>query len=223
MVSDRRELGERLKRQRERRGITLQQISQNTKVPVSLFAGLEAGDCSRWPAGLYARAYVRAYADAIGVNADETVEEFVAVFGSTIKAEGIDAPQSNARAANALRLSLVEESSIELDGLGRRIALAATDLLIGSLIAAIASVGLGQGVWVTAALILGYFTLGRRWETQRARRPDRPPQISLRVPSRDSLVFRTSRSIAAIPTSGMTLAPSRIGSNEYRSATHPVV
>lgn len=161
MVSDRRGLGERLKRQRERRGITLQQISQSSKVPASLFAGLEAGDCSRWPAGLYARAYIRAYADAIGLNADETVEEFVAAFGSTIKAGGIDGPQSNARAGNALRLSLVEESPIELEGLGRRTALAATDLLIGSLIAAIATVGLGQGVWITVALILGYFTLGR--------------------------------------------------------------
>ena len=161
MVSDRRGLGERLKRQRERRGITLQQIAQSSKVPASLFAGLEAGDCSRWPAGLYARAYMRAYADAIGLNADETVEEFVAAFGSKIKAEGIDGSQSNARAANTLRLSLVDESPIELEGLGRRTALAATDLLIGSLIAALATVGLGQGVWVTAALILGYFTLGR--------------------------------------------------------------
>ena len=161
MVSDRRGLGERLKRQRERRGITLQHISQSSKVPASLFAGLEAGDCSRWPAGLYARAYMRAYADAIGLNADETVEEFVAAFGSKIRAEGIDAPESNARTANTLRLSLVDESPIELEGLGRRTALAATDLLIGSLIAAVATVGLGQGVWVTAALILGYFTLGR--------------------------------------------------------------
>jgi transcriptional regulator with XRE-family HTH domain len=161
MVSDRRGLGERLKRQRERRGVTLQQIAQSTKVPASLFAALEAGDCSRWPAGLYARAYMRAYADAVGLNPDETVEEFVAAFGSTIKADGIDGPQSNARTASALRLSLVDESAIELEGLGRRTALAATELLIGALIAAIASVGLGQGVWVTAALILGYFTLGR--------------------------------------------------------------
>ena len=83
MVSDRRGLGERLKRQRERRGVTLQQISHSSKVPASLFAALEAGDCSRWPAGLYARAYVRAYADAIGLNPDETVEEFVAAFGAT--------------------------------------------------------------------------------------------------------------------------------------------
>ena len=92
MVSDRRGLGERLKRQRERRGVTLQQISHSSKVPASLFAALEAGDCSRWPAGLYARAYVRAYADAIGLNPDETVEEFVAAFGATVKADGIDEP-----------------------------------------------------------------------------------------------------------------------------------
>ena len=161
MVTDRRGLGERLKRQRERRGVTLQQISHSTKVPASLFASLEAGDCSRWPAGLYARAYVRAYADAIGLNPDETVEEFVAAFGATVKADGIDEPPSNARTANALRLSFVDESPIELDGLGRRAALAATDLLIGSLIAAIAYVGLNQGVWITVGLILTYFTLGR--------------------------------------------------------------
>lgn len=161
MVSDRRGFGERLKRQRERQAVTLQQIAQSSKVPASLFAGLEAGDCSRWPAGLYARGYMRVYAEAIGLNADETVEEFVAAFGATIKVGGTDAPASSPRTAIALRLSLVEESPIELEGLGRRAALAATDLLIGSLIAAVASVGLGQGVWVTAALILSYFTLGR--------------------------------------------------------------
>ena len=73
----------------------------------------------------------------------------------------VDEPPSNARTANALRLSFVDESPIELDGLGRRAALAATDLLIGSLIAAIAYVGLNQGVWITVGLILSYFTLGR--------------------------------------------------------------
>jgi transcriptional regulator with XRE-family HTH domain len=160
MVSDRRGLGERLKRQRERSGVSLKQISQSSKVPASLFAGLEAGDCSRWPAGLYARAYVRTYAEAIGLNPEETVEEFAAAYGTAVKADGPDAPATNARAAN-LRLSLVEESPIELDGLGRRVALAAGDLLIGSLIAAVASVGLGRGVWITVALILAYFTLGR--------------------------------------------------------------
>ena len=162
MVSDRRGLGERLKRQRERRGITLEQISKNTKVPASLFAGLEAGDCSRWPAGLYARAYLRAYAEAIGLNAEETVEEFAAAYDIAAKSDGIEgsATQST-RPAGTLRLSLVEESPIEMAGLGRRAGLAAVDLLIGLLIAACVSVGLGQNVWVTVGLVLSYFVIGR--------------------------------------------------------------
>ncbi len=44
--------------------------------------------------------------------------------------------------------------------------------------------------------------------------PFSPRQISFTIPARDSFVFRTSISIAAIPTSGSTLAPSRMGANE---------
>lgn len=159
MVSDRRALGERLKRQRERAGVTLERISQSTKVPVSLFKGLESGDCSRWPAGLYARAYVRSYADAIGLNADETVEEFGAAFGAVLKSDAFDTPA--ARPAGTLRLSLVEESPLTLAAAARRAGLAACDLLIGALIAAIAHVGFNTRIWVTVGLVLAYFTLGR--------------------------------------------------------------
>ena len=44
--------------------------------------------------------------------------------------------------------------------------------------------------------------------------PGPPNQISFRTPALDSLVFLTSTSIAAIPMSGSTLAPSRMGANE---------
>lgn len=38
--------GERLRRPRERRGISLQRISQSTKIRASLYTALEQGDCS---------------------------------------------------------------------------------------------------------------------------------------------------------------------------------
>jgi hypothetical protein len=162
MVSDRRALGGRLKRQRERAGVTLERISQSTKVPVALFAGLESGDCSRWPAGLFARAYVRSYAEAIGLNADETVEEFAAAFGAAVKSDPFEtAPASSAGAAGTLRLSLVEESPLDLPTVARRAGLAACELLLGALIAAVAHVGFGTRTWVTVGLVLAYFTLGR--------------------------------------------------------------
>jgi hypothetical protein len=38
--------------------------------------GFAKNDFSRWPEGIYARAYIRQYAYAIGVDPDSTVDEF---------------------------------------------------------------------------------------------------------------------------------------------------
>ena len=162
MVSDRRIFGERLKRHRERRGISLEAISASSKIPASLFVGLEKGDCSRWPAAIYGRAYLRAYANAIGVNADDAVEEFTELFATIVKVDGVEvAAAQPRRAAGTLRLSMGEEPVITPALIARRAALAAVDLLIGFLIAAVAQVGFGAGVWSTVAAALAYYTVGR--------------------------------------------------------------
>ena len=72
--------GPNLRRIRLQRGITLEQIAKTTKVPRELFEGLERNDFSRWPTGIYARAYVRQYAYAVGVDPDSTVDEFCRSF-----------------------------------------------------------------------------------------------------------------------------------------------
>ena len=68
--------GPNLRRRRLQRGVTLDQIAAATKVARELFDGLERNDFSNWPTGIYARAYVRQYAYAIGVDPDTTVDEF---------------------------------------------------------------------------------------------------------------------------------------------------
>ena len=60
------DLGQYLRDQRESRGRTLDDVSTSTKIKVTLLADLERNDLSRWPRGIYGRAFVRAYADAIG-------------------------------------------------------------------------------------------------------------------------------------------------------------
>lgn len=70
----------RLRRHRERSRILLADISRDTRVKVELLEGLERNDLSAWPRGLYARAYVRAYASAIGLDGDDTVNEFCRLF-----------------------------------------------------------------------------------------------------------------------------------------------
>ncbi len=184
MVSDRRSFGERLKRQRERAGVTLAKISQDTKLSVSLFTGLEAGDCSRWPTGLFARAYVRGYAEAIGLNPDETVEEFLAAFGAVGHADGVEPTPALSSRTPPLRLALVEEPP-DPAAIARRAGLAATELLLGALIAATALVGFDTSVWTTVGLVLAYFTAGRLisddpllyWMFKRVRQQPQPTPV----------------------------------------------
>jgi transcriptional regulator with XRE-family HTH domain len=68
--------GPNLRRIRIQKGISIEQIAAATKVSADLLSGLERNDFSRWPVGIYARAYVRQYAYAIGVDPDSTVDEF---------------------------------------------------------------------------------------------------------------------------------------------------
>ena len=79
-MSDRDTFGPRLRSERERRGITLDTIASVTKVSADLWDGLERNDYSRWPSGIFARAFVRDYARAIGLDGDEVVEEFCRLF-----------------------------------------------------------------------------------------------------------------------------------------------
>ena len=69
-----------LRGQREARHLTLQQIAEVTKISSRHFNSLERGDVRRWPGGMYRRAMVRAYAQAIGLNPEQTVRRFLAVF-----------------------------------------------------------------------------------------------------------------------------------------------
>jgi transcriptional regulator with XRE-family HTH domain len=68
--------GPNLRRIRLQRGISLEQIARATRVDAELLEGLERNDFSGWPTGIFARAYVRQYAYAIGVDPDSTVDEF---------------------------------------------------------------------------------------------------------------------------------------------------
>src|SRR3990167_2077549 len=94
-MPDRHTFGPRLRSERERRGITLDTLEAATKVGVDLWAGLERNDFSRWPSGIFARAFVRDYARVVGLDADEVVDEFCRLFpqgdrrlGRIIKAPG---------------------------------------------------------------------------------------------------------------------------------------
>jgi transcriptional regulator with XRE-family HTH domain len=70
-------LGARLRQQRERQQIALASIAEQTKISLSLLEGLERDDVLRWPTGIFRRAFIRAYAQAIGLEPDSVVREFL--------------------------------------------------------------------------------------------------------------------------------------------------
>jgi transcriptional regulator with XRE-family HTH domain len=156
VINERRAFGERLRRHREKQQITLAQIAASTKVAASLFAGLEKGDCSRWPGGMYNRSFVRGYAAAIRLDADDVAAEFAEYYNAPIETVAVPGQPSPARpAANApfaLRLKLEVEPDELRRRAARRAVLAAGDIFIVAAIAGIVALAGGIAYWSALAI-----------------------------------------------------------------------
>jgi transcriptional regulator with XRE-family HTH domain len=86
--------GTRLRRQRERKQVTLSAIAERTKIHQPLLEDLERDEVGRWPSGIFRRAFIRAYAEAIGLQPDDVVREFLTIHPDPIEmAPGPAAPE----------------------------------------------------------------------------------------------------------------------------------
>ena len=72
--------GRSLREARERRGVSLRQIANATKIGMSALEALERNDISRLPGGIFSRAFVRSYAIEVGLDPEATLQEFIAQF-----------------------------------------------------------------------------------------------------------------------------------------------
>lgn len=73
--------GEQIKRERELRKISLEDIAEATKISARYLRALERNDFSELPGGVFARGYVRAYAQFVGLDEEATVEAYLAEVG----------------------------------------------------------------------------------------------------------------------------------------------
>jgi len=74
------DFGARLREARERRGLSLREIADATKIAARSLEALERNDIARLPGGIFSRAFVRAYAVHVGLDPEETISEFMASF-----------------------------------------------------------------------------------------------------------------------------------------------
>jgi cytoskeleton protein RodZ len=76
------DFGGKLRQARERRGVSLRQISAATKISVGVLEALERNDVSKLPGGIFSRAFVRSYASEVGLDPDATIRDFVTEFSA---------------------------------------------------------------------------------------------------------------------------------------------
>ena len=68
--------GESLRKERELRGITLEEISTQTKVHARFLEAIEQGDLSALPAKAFAKGFLRSYARIVGLDEDQVMANF---------------------------------------------------------------------------------------------------------------------------------------------------
>ncbi|MGA8763405.1 MAG: helix-turn-helix transcriptional regulator, partial [Candidatus Sulfotelmatobacter sp.] len=84
------EFGEKLRKQREQRGITLEAVSNTTKIGTRMLKALEDERFDQLPGGVFNKGFVRAYARQIGLDAEEAVNDYLAALReSQIQAQAI--------------------------------------------------------------------------------------------------------------------------------------
>lgn len=68
--------GENLRREREMRGVTLQEIAAATKISVRILESIENEDFGKVPGGIFTRSFIRTYARYLGLDEEHVLAEY---------------------------------------------------------------------------------------------------------------------------------------------------
>jgi len=106
--------GEKLRKQREQRGLALDAISNVTKISTRMLRALEDEQFGQLPGGVFNKGFVRAYARQVGLDEEETVSEYLAALReSQIQQQSI-LPDFRASAGKPTRAATPELRSHDL-------------------------------------------------------------------------------------------------------------
>jgi len=96
--------GARLKREREQRKVTLEEIALSTKIGTRFLRALEDEHFDQLPGGIFNKGFVRAYARHLGMDEGQAVSDYLA-------ASGAGQPEKKPEEARELELAAEEEVS----------------------------------------------------------------------------------------------------------------
>jgi cytoskeletal protein RodZ len=102
-------LGAQLKLAREKRGVTLEDISSSTKIGTRMLRAIEADHYDQLPGGIFNKGFVRAFARAVGVDEEKAIEDYLAA---------TEPAQPDAKADTELRQGIELRAQSEAGGAG---------------------------------------------------------------------------------------------------------
>lgn len=126
-----------LRWERERRKVSIEKISEETKVSSRHLQALEAGEYDALPGGVFRKGIVRSYLAALGLDEVTWIERFEATLRESGAAEDPQAADWAEFAENVRRNRVGTESATAMRWVG-----------VGMMVASLAA--LGWGVWKLA-------------------------------------------------------------------------
>jgi cytoskeleton protein RodZ len=107
--------GARLKREREQRKITLDDVSVSTKIATKFIVALEEEHFDQLPGGIFNKGFVRAYARHLGIDENQAIADFVAASAPSLPESPLE--ETPVLAAMAVRVPASKSKSRSNDGI----------------------------------------------------------------------------------------------------------
>lgn len=105
--------GGRLQREREMRGITLEEIAEATKIGTRSLQALESEEFDKLPGGIFNKGFVRAYAKYLGIDQEQAVADYMSAIGEDRE----DGAEAEARSVDTLKaVAAAKQAAAEASG-----------------------------------------------------------------------------------------------------------
>src|ERR1700722_16287854 len=87
------EVGDKFRKQREKKGFSIDDVSHVTKIGVRMLQAIEEENFDRLPGGIFNKGFIRTYAKHLGMNDDEAIASYLACVRQTqLAADGVAEP-----------------------------------------------------------------------------------------------------------------------------------
>jgi cytoskeleton protein RodZ len=198
--------GERMQREREMRGITLDEIANATKIGSRTLRALEEEDFSKLPGGIFNKGFVRAYARYLGIDEEQAVADYMAAMEEPKPGDASDSstPKRNEAKWKPPKL---EVSSPDFRALPWKPLFLLVLMLAGIF-----------GVWHLRHAALDHF---RHWEAQWRRPRQQTIVVTPAAPAMPSPAATMETAPAAPSVSAVSAAPSPAAASSSPEASLP--